>query len=263
LNGIAFKLSFTYRPSPTPRYESGLSPFGKGFYRSAGGGRTGEDGKGENGVESKITDGNATNNSGKSNESSPWVYNGKDYGTLDALLKATSGPKYYDIPSDDIPVFSKEKVVCEANSYGTSSDNLLWKMYFHYQFGGTSDFILNAFTLDFSHTNQGQLGLSGWKIGDKDNVNLFKGGIGKISLAFGNVEMLKISRNMFKISANEFDMNYDVNGSLSRNLGTFGAGIVFGQLFDTPIMAWAIIRNTFKIGGPYTVIFNGKVYIKE
>ncbi|MBS4000801.1 MAG: RHS repeat-associated core domain-containing protein [Desulfobulbaceae bacterium] len=237
-----------------------------------GGGRTGEDGSGENGSgnngnESNTTngsDGNKANSNGVSKEPTPWEHKGIYYETAEDLVAATQGPHHYFIPPDGLAHYDKPGIVCEADSYGTSSYNLLAKMYFHYQFGGRSDFIVNAFMLNFSHTNQGQLGLSGMSLGESRNINLFNGGkLSKIALAFGKVEMMKVSESAFVISSNPFDMNFEQNGSLSRNLGTFGAGVVFGQFFNTPIMPWAIIRNTFEIGGKFDVIFNGKVYIKE
>ena len=150
-----------------------------------------------------------------------------------------------------------------ANDQLYTGNWLLPKLYFHYQTRGRDEFYLDASTLDFSHTSQKELNINQMKIGDIRAVNLFSSekNINQNSLAFGVVEMEYMGNNRFSITKNRFDFDYQENASFNRNAGTFVGGLVFGQIYETPITPFAIDRDYNKTGGAFDVIFFNTVYI--
>jgi hypothetical protein len=131
----------------------------------------------------------------------------------------------------------------------------------HYEIGERKDMTIKASTIDFSRTNQRELGLAG---SSKGNVNLFKAGININSLAFGNIYLRRISETEFTIDDNLFDFDYQKNASFSRNTGTFIGGLMFGRIFNLapPLLKDSMpLRANYVHGGPYNVIFLGTVTI--
>ena len=154
----------------------------------------------------------------------------------------------------------------DASSEGGSTGNfLLGKLYWHFQFGGGSDYHIDALTLDFSSTSQKQLDLSGIIVGESRGVNLFNSGINSNSLAFGELTLTYSGNNQFLIESNKFDFDYQPNSSFSRNFGTFMGGAIFGRFYNTPVPLPHpfFIQPNFFFGGPFNVIFNGTVTISE
>jgi len=146
---------------------------------------------------------------------------------------------------------------------GSTGDYLLAKIYWHNQFGGGDDYNINASTLDFSGTSQRELKLTGMKVGDSRNVNLFNSGINSISLAFGNLRMTYQGNNQFSIKSNRFDFDYQSKASFSRNAGTFVGGAVFDQFYTIPITPFGILRDVTGFGGSFMINFNGTVTISK
>jgi len=146
---------------------------------------------------------------------------------------------------------------------GETADYLLGKLYWHYQFGGASDFNLDASTMNFRSTSQRELKLTGMKIGDSRGVNLFDSGINQYSLAFGKLTMTYQGNNQFSIESNRFDFDYQSNSSFSRNAGTFIGGLVFEQFYTIPITPFSIIRNATEFGGSIMINFNRTIYIPK
>ena len=140
---------------------------------------------------------------------------------------------------------------------------LLGKLYWHNQFGGGTDFVIDASTLDFSGTSQRELKLTGMKPGDSRGVNLFYSGINSNSLAFGKLTMTYQGENQFSITSNLFDFDYQSNSSFSRNAGTFIGGAVSGQFYTIPVTPFSIIRDVSGFGGSFDVIFNGTTTIPK
>src|SRR5690606_16452655 len=152
-----------------------------------------------------------------------------------------------------------------ANDGTTSTTHhLLTKLWWHFQFGERKDFNLNASLLDFSYTNQQELGIAeSLKIGQKIGVNLFNAGITEYSLAFGKLSMIYLGNNLFRIESNKFDFDYQSKSSFSRNLGTFIGSFMVGDHFEIPAGLWGLVRNSNGIGGGFMINFMGNVYIPE
>ncbi|MFM7851339.1 MAG: hypothetical protein ACKO96_05315, partial [Flammeovirgaceae bacterium] len=103
-----------------------------------------------------------------------------------------------------------DKVLAQGECPGCqTANNLLLKLYLHFQFGGGEDFLLDASTLDFSKSNQRLLGLDKLKKEHfKDPVNLFvMGKFNPIALGFGRVRMTRVSDTEFSIANNRFDFD--------------------------------------------------------
>ena len=146
-----------------------------------------------------------------------------------------------------------------------NAKRLLAKLYRHYQFGDGEDFYIDASTLNFNKTSQKKLGLSNMKVGESKGVNLFDSGINSNSLAFGKLTMTYQGNNQFSIESNFFDFDYQPKSSLSRNLGTFVGGAVFGRFFNTPMPLPHpfFLQPNLAFGGPFKVVFNGTATIPK
>jgi RHS repeat-associated protein len=150
-----------------------------------------------------------------------------------------------------------------AGGWGSSGDYLLPKLYLHNQFGGGTDYNIDASTLDFSGTSQRELKLTGMKIGESREANLFYSGINSNSLAFGKLTMTYQGKNQFSIVSNKFDFDYQSNSSFGRNAGTFIGGAVFGQFYTIPISPFSILRDATRFGGSFMINFNGTLTIPK
>ncbi|MBI4945229.1 MAG: hypothetical protein HY840_02375 [Bacteroidetes bacterium] len=139
-------------------------------------------------------------------------------------------------------------------------DFSLAAMYIHFQFGGGNPMTINASSIDFSGTNQRQLGLDKIGIGKTlDPVNLFNAGINSNSLAFGRLSMTRVSETQFSIAPNKFDFDYQPDASWQRNAGTMLGGAVNYNLWLSP--GSALVPLIF--GGSYWVNFNGTATIPK
>ena len=139
---------------------------------------------------------------------------------------------------------------------------LLKGLYANYQIGENEDFHFNASDIDLGNSTQRSLGLTGKNFG---GINLFKSGRIGQALAFGRIAVTRVSSTLFKILDNTFDFDYQANASLSRNVGTFIGGAIFGNFFETKIYLPNIFflqPNKF-IGGAFQVIFDGYISIPK
>lgn len=202
------------------------------------------------------------------------------------ILRDPSGLVPGDIGSDGLPRFTTGEVVVYGERDNSSEEvirdrKLEWmakraaanaadiarqifalaEMYFHFQIGGGSDYHIDASSIDFSHTSQKQLGLSGMIPGEERDVNLFRSGINVNSLRFGKVKMAYKGKNQFSILPNAFDFNIEwQNGMTQRNLGTaFGGVIVYNIIPFWPLKPYVPLI----LGGPYNVIFDGTATISQ
>jgi len=140
---------------------------------------------------------------------------------------------------------------------------LLADLYLHYQFGFKRDYVIPTSRLDFSKTSQKKLGLK-QEIG-KQTVKLIElTGYNPISLAFGTVDFYWQGGNQFSIT-DHFDFNHEKGASLSRNLGTLGASLIFGRVFNAAIPVYynpvIPIQPNYFFGGDFKIIFRGTVTI--
>jgi len=136
-------------------------------------------------------------------------------------------------------------------------------MYFHYQFGLKAALNINMSSIDFSHTSQSELGLSGMEAGEYRAVNLFaKTGVNSISLAFGRAGFVYQGNNQFSmVDKFNFDPLWDTSATNGRNIGNI-AGFLINQ--NVPIVGIAPLAPVVPIifGGGYEINFVGTTYIK-
>ncbi len=142
-----------------------------------------------------------------------------------------------------------------------TADFLLAKLYWHFQIGGNEDFHLDATTLDFSGTNQRELGIASLNVGERELVNLFDAGINSNSLGFGRIWVSKVNDSQFSVDRNSFDFSplWDSSASLGRNLGNavVNYNILLSYFSESPVPT--LIPIFF--GGGFDVIFNGNITI--
>jgi hypothetical protein len=169
------------------------------------------------------------------------------------IIDGSGGSDGFHVQSDEIWNFKAQS--------GGGNDFSLAGMYAHFQFGGGNPMTINASSLDFSGTNQKQLGLDKIGIGKTlDPVNLFKAGINSNSLAFGRLSMTRVSETQFSIAPNMFDFDYQSDASWQRNAGTILGSMINYNLFPGAPFS-PLVPLIF--GGPYNVIFNGTVTIPK
>ena len=139
-----------------------------------------------------------------------------------------------------------------ANDDINSADYLLWNLFLHYQFGGGKDYHIDASTLDFSKTTQGDLGVDDLEIGDSREpidlgVNDF---FSKNNLAFGRITLTRISDTQFTISPNSFNFDADPSRSTSGTAATIIGDVLMN-----------LTGQSFLWGGDFNVIFDNTVTI--
>jgi RHS repeat-associated protein len=175
------------------------------------------------------------------------------------------GPMFACADGDNSDFYSDEECSVEVKQDNATQNNKgvdfsLAVMYEHFQIGGGEPMIINASTIDFSGTTQGQLGLDKLEIGQTlDPVNLFDAGINSNSLAFGKLSMTRISDTQFSIAPNTFNFDYQSGASWQRNAGTILGGAINYNLMISPAAALIPVF----LGGPYNVIFKGTVTIPK
>ena len=156
-----------------------------------------------------------------------------------------------------------------VGSYGGgtySGDNIFFKTWTHYQFGGTDDLHVSTSALDFSFVSQKNLSYN-----SKTNtysLNLFSlNKTSQTSLALGKVSLNSVGNNLYTINPDLYDFNIEWNQRFStRNIATFWAGLIHGPVIDNvPIPAMPMspfFGPSFYFGGAYEIFFHGTVYIK-
>jgi hypothetical protein len=153
-----------------------------------------------------------------------------------------------------------------SNGGGYSGDNIFLKTWSHYQFGRGTDLNVSTSALDFSFVSQKDLSYNA-----KNNtysVNLFSlNKTSQTSLALGKVSLNPVGNNLFTINPDLYDFNIEWNqGFNTRNIGTFGAGLLHGPVIDNvPIPAMPLapfFGPSFYFGGKYNINFQGTIYIK-
>ena len=163
---------------------------------------------------------------------------------------------------DGVPLRSKPGGLYGAESPHNLRDFSLSGMYSHFQFGGKKDMYIRGSSFNFSNTSQRQLGIAGWAVGHRDEVNLFNAGWNdQIALAFGRVDMVYLGNNQFNIvGGTRFDFIpfWESNASLGRNIGNVTGLAVNYNLFT---MSPLYIGLPLIFGGPYNVHIVGSVYI--
>jgi RHS repeat-associated protein len=167
----------------------------------------------------------------------------------------------YEYPDNPV-VFSRETLFgIIKNPSGQGGENFsLASMYGRFQVGGTNPMVINASTIDFSGTNQRELGLDKIRKGQSlDPVNLFNAGINSNSLAFGNLKMTRVSDTQFSIADNMFNFDFPPGTTWKRDAGTVLGAAINYNLMISP--AAALVPLIF--GGPYNVIFKGTVTIPK
>ena len=120
----------------------------------------------------------------------------------------------------------------------TSGNNLLAKMWFHYQFGRQEPIFLDASTLDFSNIVQDNIKNNG--------INTYKyGGINNTSLTLGKISVRGVGDNLYQIAPDTYNFNIEIGDSwlnlfTKRNIATICSGVLhntrysmfFGGEFD-------------------------------
>lgn len=144
----------------------------------------------------------------------------------------------------------------------------LLSMYLHFNFGGKKEMIIDMSTIDFSGTSQKELGISGWRIGQTDNVNLFRAGpFNLAALAFGRVTMQYHGNDRFSIvgdrqSRFDFLPLIDEKASVQRNVGNVLGAIINHNVWMLGISPRPLV-STLTVNGSYPVSFVGTTYIKK
>lgn len=150
--------------------------------------------------------------------------------------------------------------------------DLFWACYVHYQIGGGNPFHVNANIIDYSGFSQSDLTYDPKK--DVYYLNLIKGGnfiYNQNARALGKISLTMIDWETFIINKYDYDFNIEwnnevwANGYLTyRNLFTTIAGFMHGNTFDDkplPIIGNLTLSSQF--GGPFPIIFHGKVKIRK
>ena len=148
----------------------------------------------------------------------------------------------------------------DVGQAGGGDDFSLVGMYLHFQFGGHKPMTINMSSMDFSGTSQRELGLTGMKPGNIQNVNLFKAGpFFPPALAFGNVRMMYLGNDQFTIVGDKnsrFDFSPLVGGSsLARDAGNVLGAYINYNIWAIPISPLLVFPPL--ISGPYDVNFVG------
>ena len=120
--------------------------------------------------------------------------------------------------------------------------------------------------LDFSFVSQKNLSYSSKY--NTYSVNLFSlNKTSQTSLALGKVSLNSVGNNLYTINKDRYDFNIEWDqGFSTRNIGTFGAGLIHGPVIDNvpiPAMPMApFFGPSFYFGGAYDIHFHGTIYIK-
>ncbi|GIV29548.1 MAG: hypothetical protein KatS3mg028_0614 [Bacteroidia bacterium] len=177
-------------------------------------------------------------------------------------LEETISRPYFDTGQDP-PGGKKKKSSGNAGGEKLSLPKLWW----HYQYGGGADMIIDASTLDFGGATQEDLGLTNLVPGNIYPVDLYGAGISPAALALGRIRMIYLGNNRFSIVSDKntrFDFNplYDPTASWRRNIGNL-IGSFICDICSPPTFIGNFIpvpANTI-YGGPFNIIFVGTVYI--
>jgi len=139
---------------------------------------------------------------------------------------------------------------------------LLAKLYLHYQVGNNEPITIDASELDVDGLTQEDLkiDLGKYKVGDKISVNFFDGGANGNALAFGRVNLVYLGNNKFTFS-DQFDFNYDKNGTFKRNALTLVGGAVFGRFYNIPIPTSITVQPNYFFGGSFPLQIKGSYFL--
>ena len=150
--------------------------------------------------------------------------------------------------------------------YYTTAENLFFKTYWHYQFGGRKVMSVDASTMDLYYISQRDLG----NLNENGNyvINLFSYSNDQVALALGNITLKPVGDNQYEILMDRYDFDIHDNGASYRNRATIIAGYIHGPVYDNkPIPIYymnfiPIYGPSVYFGGPFNIKFTNTVYIK-
>ncbi len=136
---------------------------------------------------------------------------------------------------------------------------LLALAWLHSQIGGGKPLTIDASTLDFSGLSQSDL--SPADTPGYYTVNLFnKMPLSDEGLTFGTITLKALGNNRFNILPDDYDFDIKWSQGFSmRNIATFGAGLLHGQLINN---YYSPLSTPYLLGGPFRFYFKNSVYIK-
>ncbi len=149
-----------------------------------------------------------------------------------------------------------------------SGKKLLFKAYWHYQFGGGEDYWIDASTIDLDY-----ISIKDLKELDDGSywINLFDySKTDQTALSLGKIVLIPVGDNQYEIKYDPYDFNIEWDqGWSNRNIGTLISGYLHGPVIDNiPIQThWmggkpCYAQPSVYFGGPFEFHFSKSVYIK-
>ena len=195
------------------------------------------------------------------------IYVGKTFRELRENNFLYYGDEKGDLHQLPLPIFGLKEDTREASGQGVySGKNIFLKTWLHYQTGGRKALNVSTSSLDFSFVSEKDLVYT--KKTNTYSVNLFSlNKFNQTSLALGRVSLTLIGNNRYTINKDYYDFNIEWDqGFSTRNIGTFGAGLIHGPVIDNipvPFPIFPFFGPSVLTGsGPYMINFEGEVFIK-